>query len=122
MKVLLLNLKEQTKLKSVLSLMDVEAINVEVNQYNDSLKDIIASQNKNTNIKNFNESILIMHEFSDEQIDLLLNRLKDNNIKIDLKCITTSYNITWNINKLHKELLQEKLAFLKQNKKQQTSK
>ena len=61
----------------------------------------------------FDDEMLLMFGLRDSKINSFLNRLKECNIKIDLKAVATESNINWSAFKLYEELKKEHLALNK---------
>ena len=117
MKVLLYNLENNIILKNTLTMMNIECIFVNKKDYEKPLSNLlglnsIVTSNNNTD---FDDEMLIMYDFSDEQLDALLALLKINNIKIALKAIVTETNINWNSLQIHNELIKEHLYLNKRS-------
>lgn len=63
---------------------------------------------------NFTDEMLVMKDFSNEQLDDFLDFFKKNNLApVALKAILTPVNQTWNSLQLHAELLEERAAMEK---------
>lgn len=62
------------------------------------------------------EPMLIMHGFPSEQVDMVLQLLRDHRVRIDLKAVTTPTNLSWTSLQIYAELRREREAFYKQNK------
>jgi hypothetical protein len=56
------------------------------------------------------ESLILMCDFSDSQMDALLAGLRQNNISVDFKAILTDTNRNWNYIMLLSELRRESLS------------
>jgi len=104
-KVILCNLEDNLKLNNLLNVLGIKIEHVK----NEDLiiKDILNSRTS-VNKLNIKETVLIMHEFDENQLDGLLQLLKSNQIKIDYKVITTPSNLEWKFKDLVKELALEK--------------
>ena len=57
-----------------------------------------------------------MHGFSSEGVDSVLKLLRENQIRIDLKAVTTPTNLSWTALQMFAELQREREAFRKQGK------
>ena len=57
-----------------------------------------------------------MHGFSSEGVDSVLKLLRENQIRIDLKAVTTPTNLSWTGLQMFAELQREREAFRKQGK------
>ena len=55
------------------------------------------------------ESLLVMCDFSEKQVDRLLLELRRKEVKIDHKAVLTKTNKDWDINHLYFEMRREKL-------------
>ena len=62
------------------------------------------------------EPMLVMHGFSSEGVDSVLKLLRENQIRIDLKAVTTPTNLSWTALQMFAELQREREAFRKQGK------
>lgn len=63
---------------------------------------------------NFTDEMLVMKDFSNEQLDDFLDFFKKNGLApVNLKAILTPVNQTWNSLQLHAELLEERAAMEK---------
>lgn len=62
------------------------------------------------------EPMLVMHGFSSEGVDSVLKLLRENQIRIDLKAVTTPTNLSWTALQMFAELQREREAFRKQRK------
>ncbi len=62
------------------------------------------------------EPMLVMHGFSSEGVDSVLKLLRENQIRIDLKAVTTPTNLSWTGLQMFAELQREREAFRKQRK------
>ena len=63
---------------------------------------------------NFTDEMLVMKDFSNEQLDHFLSFFKQNRLApVKLKAILTPVNQTWNSVQLHKELQEERAAMEK---------
>lgn len=62
------------------------------------------------------EPMLVMHGFSSEQVDTTLQILREHNVRIDLKAVTTPTNLSWTSLQIYAELRKEREAFYKKNK------
>ncbi len=62
------------------------------------------------------EPMLVMHGFSSEGVDSVLKLLRENQIRIDLKAVTTPTNLSWTGLQMFAELQREREAFRKQGK------
>lgn len=62
------------------------------------------------------EPMLVMHGFSSEGVDSVLKLLRENQICIDLKAVTTPTNLSWTALQMFAELQREREAFRKQGK------
>ena len=62
------------------------------------------------------EPMLVMHGFSSEGVDSVLKLLRENQIRIDLKAVTTPTNRSWTALQMFAELQREREAFRKQGK------
>ena len=62
------------------------------------------------------EPLLVMHGFSSEGVDSVLKLLRENQIRIDLKAVTTPTNLSWTALQMFAELQREREAFRKQGK------
>ena len=62
------------------------------------------------------EPRLVMHGFSSEGVDSVLKLLRENQIRIDLKAVTTPTNLSWTALQMFAELQREREAFRKQGK------
>ena len=62
------------------------------------------------------EPMMIMHGMSSEGVDTVLKLLRENQICIDLKAVTTPTNLSWTALQMFAELQREREAFRKQGK------
>ena len=62
------------------------------------------------------EPMLVMYGFSSEGVDSVLKLLRENQIRIDLKAVTTPTNLSWTALQMFAELQREREAFRKQRK------
>ena len=62
------------------------------------------------------EPMLVMHGFSSEGVDSVLKLLRENQIRIDLKAVTTPTNLSWTALQMFAELQREREAFRIQGK------
>lgn len=62
------------------------------------------------------EPMMVMHGVSSEGIDMVLKLLRENNIRVDLKAVTTPTNLSWTALQIFAELQREREAFRKQTK------
>lgn len=62
------------------------------------------------------EPMLVMHGFFSEGVDSVLKLLRENQIRIDLKAVTTPTNLSWTALQMFAELQREREAFRKQGK------
>jgi len=111
--VLLCNLQENKTLTNLLTILGIDFEHVK----NEDLliKDLIKKRSS-VNKLNIKETVIVMHEFDENQLDGLLQLLKSNNIKIDYKAITTTNNLQWKFKDLVSELIKEKKMIEMQNK------
>jgi len=112
MKVLLYNLQENIILKQTLNMMNIQCFNIASKDYNKPLSTLLGLSNSliQDNDIDFKDEMMIMYDFSEEQLDALLSLLRMNQIKIALKAIVTEYNINWTSLQIRNELLQEHAA------------
>ncbi len=67
-----------------------------------------ANDEVETTVEGADEEMLVMHNFNDEQTDLILSLFKNAGIPfIPLKAITTPTNIEWSLYKLYNEIKKE---------------
>lgn len=106
-KILLLNCP--TIIKQVFCFFNYELIDIkETNQqlgYLLGLEGYISNTNKSVKI---NDSMMIFYGLDDNDLDGVLQILKLNSIKIDLKAVVTEHNINWTVSYLKEELNKEK--------------
>lgn len=109
MKLLLYNLSQNLILKQTLSMMNIQCFHIESKDYNKTIKYLLGldSNSYEDSGDDFLDEMIIMYEFSDEQLETLLSILKINNIKIPLKAIVTDTNINWNSIQIRNELIKE---------------
>lgn len=61
------------------------------------------------------EPMLVMHGFSSEKVDTVLQILREHHVRIDLKAVTTPTNLTWTSLQIYAELRREREAFSQQH-------
>lgn len=62
------------------------------------------------------EPMMVMHGMSSEGVDTVLKLLRENQIRMDLKAVTTPTNLSWTALQMFAELQREREAFRKQGK------
>lgn len=138
--VLLYHIEDEEKakrLKRVLLLMGVKIRMVSPEQYHLPIKDLINGQSgeitkeENANLmdcvktqdtdgaenekESIQEEMMVMYGFSGNRLDELLNALRKNQARINLKAILTETNKEWSSYVLYQELKKEHEMMQKQN-------
>ncbi len=138
--VLLYHIEDEEKakrLKRVLLLMGVKIRMVSLEQYHLPIKDLINGQSgeitkeENANLmdcvktqdtdgaenekESIQEEMMVMYGFSGNRLDELLNALRKNQARINLKAILTETNKEWSSYVLYQELKKEHEMMQKQN-------
>lgn len=62
------------------------------------------------------EPMMVMHGFTSEGVDTVLKLLREHQIRMDLKAVTTPDNLSWTALQLFAELQKERETFRKQAK------
>lgn len=120
--VLVYNLKdteEWKKLKQILLPMKVRIRMIEPSQYKQPLgalagvKGIVSDPLISFQGEGFTEPMLFLKGFTGSRLDVLLQSMRRQQIRIPLKAVLTQENQTWNSLQLYEELRKEHLAMQK---------
>ncbi len=121
--VLLYNIKGQPytpQLKAILLKMAIRIKVITPEEYNKKIGEFIGiSTNPSAQppavepSSQIEDKMLIMHNFTEQRLNLLLGELRKAGIIIPLKAIITPHNSNWTSYELHAELSQEREAFQK---------
>ncbi len=110
--VLLFNLEKENELLDILDSCKMKYIHVDKNSYNQSFEDILHGKcNNKPCLSTFDDPMMIINAVGDKKLDLLLIKLRSNNINIPLKAILTDSNRKWTPLFLHEQLVKEHLFY-----------
>lgn len=108
---------QKAKVKSVLVRLGIRIKNITLAESEQTLgyllgrKEYAFSEEKNQD--DLIKPMLILAEFTEKRLDILLRELKKENVKIPYKAIITDTNIGWTMRALYHELARENEAMIK---------
>ena len=121
--VLLYNIKGQPytpQLKTILLKMGIRIIVVNNEDYSKNIGQFVgmpanpmAQPPAVAPSQAIDDEMIIMYNFTESRLNLLLSELRKEGIKIPLKAIVTPHNCNWTSYELHAELAQEREEFQK---------
>ena len=114
--ILLYNFKAEDRLRQIRRYLNRHKVSVRMVQQPEYLESLgflfeIPGFSKNPvfNLgKNFHEEMMVLKDFSNEQLDEFLTFFKENNLPpVNLKAMLTPVTVHWDSVKLHEELMKE---------------
>lgn len=110
-KLLIYHLKDIENYHSIISvckLMNIELYEIEDNMIHLKIKDLLNKKVKKRKNKSLAMPMIIFSGFTSENIDILLNALKNGNVPfIPLKASVTATNLNWSFEQLYRHIFEE---------------
>lgn len=94
------------KLSQLCLMMNIEIILVNDQMLKNKLKDILNKKIKKLRSKKLDHAVIVFFNVSSQQMDQILDLLKDN-LQLCLKAIITATNYHWSFEKLDQHLVEE---------------
>ena len=125
-KVLLFQCEREKEIRQILTPMKIRVVSVPKEQFGLTLGEIEKGQGKDCQICElmvddqisedssvFEESLLVMCNFTESQMNRLLMELRKKQIRIGFKAILTPTNYNWNVKQMYTEMARERAMYMK---------
>lgn len=116
-KVLLFQCKNEAAIRQVLTPMKIKVISVPKEMYHLTLEELEKGKKGEECFQGKcpEESLMLLCDLTEKQLNRLLMELRKNGIQVDYKAVMTPTNRTWDVSHLYLEMAKEKAWY--QNRK-----
>ena len=118
--VLLFNLEDRISFKMILAVSGIKVLELSKEDQEQKTGYLLGKAGfyrENVSCKEpFSDPLIVFDQFSDRQLDEILQLIRNEKVNVSLKAVTTRRNLNWKATALRKELMAEHLAMMNRNK------